>query len=68
MDSKEQNNETKEVNLDDPAWKPLKSKRQIFEGTETQFQLGSIGNLEASKNFSSNSNIKKLLLLCYFLV
>jgi len=36
-----------EENLNDPAWKPLKSKRQIFEGSETQYQSGSISNLDA---------------------
>jgi len=65
MNSKELNNGEEEINLDDPAWKPLKSKRQIFEGTDAQFQSGSIANIESSKNFSSISNIKKLLLLFY---
>jgi len=59
MNSKELNNGEEEINLDDPAWKPLKSKRQIFEGTDAQFQSGSIANIESSKNFSSISNIKK---------
>jgi len=51
MSNKELNNETEE-SLNDPAWKPLKSKRQIFEGNDSQYQSGSIANLEAN-NYSS---------------
>ncbi|ORX87513.1 hypothetical protein BCR32DRAFT_264277 [Anaeromyces robustus] len=52
------NSEINEENLNDPAWKPLKSKRQIFEGSYGQFPPGSMSNLEGSRS-NSLSNIKK---------
>jgi len=54
MSSKELNNGTEEESLNDPAWKPLKSKRQIFEGNDSQYQSGSIANLEISSYSSIN--------------
>jgi len=59
------NNDASEENLNDPAWKPLKSKRQIFEGVEGHSLSSSISNLDATK---SSTNISKKLLLLFIIL
>ncbi|ORX43753.1 hypothetical protein BCR36DRAFT_335450 [Piromyces finnis] len=55
MSNSELFNNTSEENIVDPAWKPLKSKRQIFEGVEGQYLSPSISNLDSNKSLSNNN-------------
>jgi len=50
-----------EENLNDPAWKPLKSKREIFECAQNQ--TGAISNSEGHRPHSSSVSSTKRLLL-----